>query len=99
MTFHGRYRGLDHNPRGMMEAMTITAITRRSCEDIHESPLTMLMPLGVLAVGALFAGAVFDHCFVGTGAADFWRGAVAAFTGHRAASTNCRCGWSWRRSC
>jgi NADH-quinone oxidoreductase subunit L len=42
----------------------------------------MLIPLGVLALGALFAGGVFDHSFVGEGAANFWRGTVAAFTGH-----------------
>ncbi len=29
-------------------------------EEIHEAPLTMLVPLGILALGALFAGAVFD---------------------------------------
>ena len=37
-------------------------------EEIHESPLTMLVPLGVLALGAVFAGMVFVHYFIGDGA-------------------------------
>ncbi|MGA7384278.1 MAG: NADH-quinone oxidoreductase subunit L [Methylocella sp.] len=44
--------------------------------DPHESPLTMLIPLGVLALGALFAGVVFSHDFIGEGAGEFWKGAL-----------------------
>jgi len=44
--------------------------------DPQESPLTMLVPLGVLAVGALFAGAVFAHDFIGSGWEGFWKGAL-----------------------
>jgi NADH-quinone oxidoreductase subunit L len=44
--------------------------------DPHESPLSMLIPCGALAVGALFAGAVFSHDFIGQGWEDFWKGAV-----------------------
>jgi NADH-quinone oxidoreductase subunit L len=44
--------------------------------DPHESPLTMLIPLGVLALGALFAGAVFSHDFIGKGWDGFWKGAL-----------------------
>jgi NADH-quinone oxidoreductase subunit L len=36
----------------------------------------MLVPLGILAVGALFAGLVFAGVFVGEGQAEFWRGAI-----------------------
>lgn len=44
----------------------------------HESPWTMLLPLLVLSIGALFAGWAFHHEFVGAeeGPA-FWRGALA----------------------
>ena len=43
----------------------------------HESPLSMLIPLGLLATGAVFAGWVFAPHFVGLeGAAEFWKGAV-----------------------
>jgi NADH-quinone oxidoreductase subunit L len=44
--------------------------------DPHESPLTMLIPCGVLAVGALLAGVVFSHDFIGQGWEDFWKGAL-----------------------
>jgi NADH-quinone oxidoreductase subunit L len=40
----------------------------------HESPLSMLIPLGVLAVGAVFAGYVFHDAFFN---AEFWRDSVA----------------------
>ncbi len=39
----------------------------------HESPLVMLVPLAVLALGAVFAGMAFRHEFIGEGAAEFWR--------------------------
>ena len=44
--------------------------------DPHESPLPMLIPLGVLALGALFAGLVFSHDFIGEGGTEFWKGAL-----------------------
>jgi NADH-quinone oxidoreductase subunit L len=44
--------------------------------DPRESPLTMLIPLGVLAMGALFAGVVFSHDFIGKGWDGFWKGAL-----------------------
>ena len=44
--------------------------------DPHESPLSMLIPLGALSVGALFAGVVFSHDFIGEGAGEFWKGAL-----------------------
>ena len=43
---------------------------------IHDSPKVMLIPLAVLAFGALFAGLAFEGVFVGEGFAEFWRGAV-----------------------
>jgi NADH-quinone oxidoreductase subunit L len=44
----------------------------------HESPWPMLVPLIVLSLGAVFAGAVFHGSFVGieTGG-DFWKGSLA----------------------
>ena len=42
----------------------------------HESPWTMLVPLVVLAVGAVFAGFVFVEMFVGDEQGEFWRGAI-----------------------
>jgi NADH-quinone oxidoreductase subunit L len=43
---------------------------------VHEPPWTMGVPLMILAVGSLFAGAVFVHLFIGGAAAEFWRGAI-----------------------
>ena len=44
----------------------------------HESPLNMLIPLGVLSIGAVFAGIVFHHQFIypEEGVA-FWKGSLA----------------------
>ena len=42
----------------------------------HESPLNMLVPLGVLALGAVFAGFVFAPAFLSEGAGEFWKGAL-----------------------
>ena len=40
----------------------------------HESPLAMLIPLGVLTLGAVFAGWVFSHAFLES--AEFWSGSI-----------------------
>ncbi len=42
----------------------------------HESPLVMLLPLVVLAIGALFAGLAFKGVFFGDAAEHFWNGAL-----------------------
>jgi NADH-quinone oxidoreductase subunit L len=41
----------------------------------HESPWTMLVPLALLSVGALFAGWAFHHGFLGV--PGFWNGAIS----------------------
>jgi NADH-quinone oxidoreductase subunit L len=43
----------------------------------HESGWIMLIPLLVLAVGAVFAGGVFAEKFVGPERDEFWKGAIA----------------------
>jgi NADH-quinone oxidoreductase subunit L len=43
---------------------------------VHESPMVMLVPLFVLAAGALFAGVLFHDLFIGEGYEEFWRGAL-----------------------
>jgi NADH-quinone oxidoreductase subunit L len=43
----------------------------------HESPWTMLVPLGVLSIGAVFAGIVFHHPFIEVEeGARFWGGSL-----------------------
>ncbi len=44
--------------------------------DPHESPLVMLIPLGLLSLGAIFAGLIFYGSFVGHHQAEFWNGAI-----------------------
>jgi len=42
-------------------------------EEIHESPMVMLLPLFVLAIGAIFAGFLFKDLFIGHGGENhFW---------------------------
>jgi NADH-quinone oxidoreductase subunit L len=43
---------------------------------VHESPPVMLVPLFVLAAGALFAGVIFHDAFIGHGHDEFWKGAL-----------------------
>jgi len=43
----------------------------------HESPLVMVVPLLLLALGALFAGYTFYENFVGHHRVEFWNGSIA----------------------
>ena len=50
----------------------------------HESPLTMLVPIALLALGAVLAGQMFHAIFIDPERApEFWRGSLA-FSGHLA---------------
>jgi NADH-quinone oxidoreductase subunit L len=51
-------------------------------EHAHESPAVMLLPLTVLAAGALFAGALGHDYFVGEARAEFWGSAIFVAPGH-----------------
>ncbi|WP_330082758.1 NADH-quinone oxidoreductase subunit L [Methylocystis iwaonis] len=42
----------------------------------HESPIVMLIPLAVLAVGAIGAGYIFEPYFAGHAYGEFWKGAL-----------------------
>jgi NADH-quinone oxidoreductase subunit L len=42
----------------------------------HESPWVMLLPLLILALGAIVAGGIFEPFFVGEGQTAFWRGSI-----------------------
>ena len=43
---------------------------------IHESPFVMLLPLFVLAIGAIFSGSMLFDLFVGHHWQDFWRASI-----------------------
>jgi NADH-quinone oxidoreductase subunit L len=88
MTFHGRYRGQDHVHLSHSDAHSHTDGEDDHGEhhapalaDVHEAPLVMLVPLGVLGIGAVFAGIAFVHYFIGEGSAAFWHGALGAIAG------------------
>jgi len=49
---------------------------RHHYDAAHESPKVMLIPLAVLAFGAIFAGYPFLHVFTGEGADEFFRGSL-----------------------
>src|SRR5690606_27593137 len=59
--------------------MTFHGAPRASHEvmhHVHESPKVMLVPLFILAAGALFAGVVFHEYFVGEHYAEFWKASL-----------------------
>ena len=94
MTFHGRYRGdahghhADEHSDEPLEDSTDdhTHVQHHvpHLSQIHESPLVMLVPLGILALGAAFAGMGFAHYFIGEGAHEFWRASVFVAGGKEA---------------
>ena len=51
---------------------------------VHESPKVMILPLLVLATGALFAGYLGYEFFVGHNAAEFWGNAIFVLPAHNA---------------
>jgi NADH-quinone oxidoreductase subunit L len=53
-------------------------------EHAHESPPVMLLPLVVLAIGAVFAGMLGYNLFVGEGREEFWGASIFVAKGHDA---------------
>jgi NADH-quinone oxidoreductase subunit L len=49
---------------------------------VHESPKVMLIPLYVLAAGAIVAGGLGYHWFVGEGAKEFWGNSIFVLPSH-----------------
>ena len=67
--------------------MTFHGKPRASAEvmsHIHESPMVMLFPLFVLAVGAIFSGSMLFELFVGHHWQDFWRSSIMILPEHTA---------------
>lgn len=59
--------------------MTFFGESRASQEvqdHVHESPQVMMIPLYILAAGAVFAGMIFSDHFIGDQYEDFWAGAL-----------------------
>jgi NADH-quinone oxidoreductase subunit L len=56
--------------------------TREVMAHVHESPPVMILPLVVLAAGALFAGMIGYHWLVGGGREAFWGDSILVLPGH-----------------
>jgi NADH-quinone oxidoreductase subunit L len=52
-------------------------------EAAHEPHITMLVPLGALATGAILAGMPFKELFTGHGVAEFFRGSLTFAAGNK----------------
>ncbi len=53
-------------------------------EHAHESPPVMLVPLFLLAAGAVLAGILFEDSFIGHHQAEFWGGSIVNLQHHTA---------------
>lgn len=74
MTFHGPYTGKHHlHAEGDDQGHDAHD---HAPSDPHESPLVMLIPLGLLSLGAVFAGWYFYDFFVGHDQTAFWGDAL-----------------------
>ena len=49
---------------------------------VHESPWVMLIPLFVLAAGAIVTGFLFEHWFVGEARGEFWKKSIFVLPQH-----------------
>jgi NADH-quinone oxidoreductase subunit L len=49
---------------------------------VHESPWVMLIPLFVLATGAIVTGFLFEHWFVGEARGEFWKKSIFVLPQH-----------------
>ena len=58
--------------------------TEEVMHHVHESPWIMLVPLILLAVGAVFAGAIGFETMVGEHFAEFWRDSILVLPAHDA---------------
>jgi NADH-quinone oxidoreductase subunit L len=60
---------------------------------VHESPWVMLIPLFVLAAGALLAGYFAENAFIGAGRALFWKSSILVLPGHDSIGAAEEVGW------
>jgi NADH-quinone oxidoreductase subunit L len=76
MTFYGPEHWAADADHGADHRDGDRGTPRETAHGPHESPPVMLIPLAILAFGALFAGLAFRDLFTGAAAAGFWKGAV-----------------------
>ncbi len=58
--------------------------SKSTYDKIHESPLVMLLPLFILAFGAVFSGWFFKEMFIGVNWDYFWSNSIFILTGNDA---------------
>ncbi|NJC06771.1 NADH-quinone oxidoreductase subunit L [Sphingomonas kaistensis] len=74
---HGDHHDHPDDEHGDSSHSTAKPVTGTAGYHPHESPWSMLVPLGVLSLGAVFAGFGFHHYFIeAEGGAEFWRGSL-----------------------
>jgi NADH-quinone oxidoreductase subunit L len=83
MTFHGHAKWDAHEAHEAHGEAAGHESHEAHGGEPHESPVSMVGPLILLAVGAALAGAVFDGVFVGADRASFWRGTLSTLTSGR----------------
>lgn len=84
MTFHGTYKGEvhghgdehGHESKNDSKGHHSHHATASTAAPAHESPLSMLIPLVLLAFGAVFAGFFFADAFIGHHNSEFWGSAI-----------------------
>jgi NADH-quinone oxidoreductase subunit L len=84
MTFHGEARWAKAHDHGHGHDAQGHDDHGHGHHEPHEAPSVMLVPLYVLALGALIAGGVAYNFFVGEGMEKFWRGSVLIINEHHA---------------
>ncbi|KJS37737.1 MAG: NADH:ubiquinone oxidoreductase subunit L [Hyphomonas sp. BRH_c22] len=78
MTFHGPRASAEHHDDGHGHAAAEDHAHGHDAHahEPHESPAVMLIPLGLLSLGAMFAGFYFHDWFVGNQETAFWGGSI-----------------------
>ncbi len=75
MTFFGEAKGSGHDAHGH-HAHDDHGTDDHGTHEPHESPLVMLIPLALLALGAVVSGFAFKNVFFGAGQEEFWKEAL-----------------------
>lgn len=75
MTFFGEAKGSGHDAHGH-HAHDDHGTDDHGTHEPHESPLVMLIPLALLALGAVVSGFAFKDVFFGAGQEEFWKEAL-----------------------
>ena len=75
MTFFGEAKGSGHDAHGH-HAHDDHGTDDHGSHEPHESPLVMLIPLALLALGAVVSGFAFKDVFFGAGQEEFWKEAL-----------------------